>query len=224
MARIVAGSVGGRTIAVPAAGTRPTTDRVREALFARLDHYHLLDGRPILDLYAGSGALGLESASRGASRVVLVEADRKAAQVCRDNVASLKLRQVEVRQQRVEAYLERPAPGEERFTLAFVDPPYDLGEEDLTHVLSLLVDHISLYDSVVVVERSTRSPVPTLPPGLSRWVTRKYGETALHLLDRAHREGDPPACPACDPEHTGDFAHEHDDASHHLPGSTGEQA
>ena len=210
MARIVAGSVGGRTIAVPAAGTRPTTDRVREALFARLDHYDLIDGGSILDLYAGSGALGLESASRGATRVVLVEADRKAAQVCRDNVASLKLRQVEVRQQRVEAYLASPAPSAD-VTLAFVDPPYDLGEEELTQVLTLLVDHLSVHDSVVVVERSSRSPVPSLPAGLTLWETRKYGETALHLLDRAHREGDPPL-------------DDDDDASHSLPVSTDSQA
>lgn len=196
MARIIAGTHGGRTVAVPARGTRPTTDRVREALFARLDHYDLINGVAVLDLYAGSGALGLEAASRGASRVVLVEAARQAAQVCRDNVASLGLRDVvEVVPRRVEAYLAAAPKG--RFSLAFVDPPYDLGEDELTQVLDALVDHLSFYDAVVVVERSVRSPVPSLPEGLTLWETRRYGETVLHLLNRAHREGDPPSCPAC---------------------------
>lgn len=189
MARIIAGTHGGRTIAVPSKGTRPTTDRVREALFARLDHHDLLADRPVLDLYAGSGALGLEAASRGASRVVLVEAARSAAQVCRDNVASLGLREtVEVVHKKVESYLSRAAENDQRFELAFVDPPYDLGEEELTAVLTALVGHLAPDDAEVVVERSIRSPEPTLPPGLSLWETRRYGETALHLLERAHDE------------------------------------
>lgn len=213
MARIIAGTHGGRTVAVPTKGTRPTTDRVREALFARLEHYGLLDGRHVLDLYAGSGALGLEAASRGAARVVLVEAARQAAQVCRDNVASLGLRDVvEVVPRKVEAYLQVAAAPADRFSLAFVDPPYDLGEDELARVLDALVNHLSFYDAVVVVERSVRSPVPSLPEGLTLWETRTYGETALHLLDRAHREGDPPSCPACageaDPDPTAENATE----------------
>ncbi|PWD49408.1 16S rRNA (guanine(966)-N(2))-methyltransferase RsmD [Serinibacter arcticus] len=184
MARIIAGSHGGRTIAVPAKGTRPTTDRVREALFGRLDHHDLLDGAHVLDLYAGSGALGLEAASRGAERVVLVEAARTAAQVCRDNVASLGLRDVvTVVDRKAESYLAHPAAPSAPFTLAFVDPPYDLGESELAAVLEALVDHLSSDDAVVVVERSSRSPEPVLPPGLALWETRKYGETALHLLE-----------------------------------------
>ncbi|GMA30849.1 16S rRNA (guanine(966)-N(2))-methyltransferase RsmD [Litorihabitans aurantiacus] len=188
MARIIAGTHGGRTIAVPAKGTRPTTDRVREALFARLDHHDLVDGRRVLDLYAGSGALGLEAASRGASRVVLVEAARQAAQVCRENVGALGLRDVvEVVPRKVEAYLASDAAAPvagERFGLVFVDPPYDLGEADLTRALDALATHLD-EDAVVVVERSTRSPEPALPEGLELWETRRYGETALHLLERA---------------------------------------
>ncbi len=183
MARIIAGTHGGRTVAVPTKGTRPTTDRVREALFARLDHDDLLDGVEVLDLYAGSGALGLEAASRGASRVVLVEFARQAAQVCRDNVASLGLRDVvEVVPRKVEAYLASAPPARGGFGLVFVDPPYDVGEEELARVLGALVPHLDRRDAVVVVERSTRSPEPTLPPGLEAWQTRTYGETALHLL------------------------------------------
>ena len=113
MARIIAGTHGGRTIAVPSKGTRPTTDRVREALFARLDHYDLIDDAAVLDLFAGSGALGIEASSRGAARVVLVEADRRAAQVCRDNVARLGMANVTVTQPKVASYLASAAGGAE---------------------------------------------------------------------------------------------------------------
>ncbi|TGO04297.1 16S rRNA (guanine(966)-N(2))-methyltransferase RsmD [Serinibacter arcticus] len=197
MARIIAGTHGGRTVAVPAKGTRPTTDRVREALFARLDHDDLVDGVEVLDLYAGSGALGLEAASRGASRVVLVEAARQAAQVCRDNVTSLGLsRVVEVVPRRVEAYLASAPSRSGGFGLVFVDPPYEMGEDELARVLDALVAHLDEDDAVVVVERSTRSPAPTLPPALELWQTRTYGETALHLL---HPATEPASDPATDP-------------------------
>ncbi|WP_454295420.1 16S rRNA (guanine(966)-N(2))-methyltransferase RsmD [Salana multivorans] len=187
MTRIIAGIAGGRTIQVPPRGTRPTSDRVREALFTRLDSYDLLDDARVLDLYAGSGALGLEAASRGAAAVDLVEHDRRAAQVCRDNARTLALPDVEVRvhQAKVEPYLagiaSRPEP--ERWTLAFVDPPYDLATERLDAALHLLVEHLSP-DAVVVVERSSRSEPFHLPDGLETWQDRKYGETTLHFLDR----------------------------------------
>ena len=89
--RIVAGTVGGRILQVPAPGTRPTSERVREALFSRLEHLDVVDGARVLDLYAGSGALGIEAASRGAAHVTLVESARDAADVCRRNVAALGL-------------------------------------------------------------------------------------------------------------------------------------
>lgn len=201
MARIIAGTHGGRTVAVPTKGTRPTTDRVREALFARLDHDDLIEGVAVLDLYAGSGALGLEAASRGASRVVLVEAARQAAQVCRDNVDSLGLREVvEVVPRKVESYVASAPSATGGFGLVFVDPPYDLGEDELARVLQSLVAHLDENDAVVVVERSTRSPEPTVPPALELWQTRTYGETALHLLHLAPgAEPDPaPDVPADD--------------------------
>ena len=94
MTRIVAGSVGGRRIEVPRRGTRPTSERVRESLFGRLEHYGALDGARVLDLCAGSGALGLEAASRGAGEVVLVDSSRAAVAVCRANIRALGLRGV----------------------------------------------------------------------------------------------------------------------------------
>ena len=189
MTRIIAGRLGGRTIAVPPRGTRPTSDRVRESLFSVLESDGVLPGARVLDLFAGSGALGLEAASRGAQRVDLVERDRKAAQVCRENVSRLGLGGVvRVHERSVETFLSRASSGLEggdsRATLVFVDPPYDLGEEELARVLRLLVAHLAP-GALVVVERSSHSAEPTLPPELAPWRTRRHGETVLHLLDTA---------------------------------------
>lgn len=177
MTRIVAGTAGGRTLRVPPRGTRPTSDRVREALFSRLEHAGALDGARVLDLYAGSGALGLEAASRGATDVVLVESARTAVQVCRQNVAALGLPGVRVVADKVLPYLRRPDPVA-TVDLALLDPPYDLADADLAEALDALVPHLA-DGAVVVVERDTRTPEPTWPDRLARTADRRYGETVL---------------------------------------------
>ena len=180
--RIVAGVAGGRTLEVPGKGTRPTSDRVREALFSRLEHLDVIERSRVLDLYAGSGALGLEAASRGAQEVVLVESARAAADVCRRNAARLGLPAVQVVAERVLPYLGRPV--RRAADLVLVDPPYELAEADLAAVLEALVPHLA-DDAVVVVERSTRSPEPSwpaqdgVPRGLVVTEDRRYGETVL---------------------------------------------
>jgi 16S rRNA (guanine966-N2)-methyltransferase len=185
--RIVAGAAGGRTLEVPPKGTRPTSDRVREALFSRLEHLDALDDARVLDLYAGSGALGLEAASRGAREVVLVEAARGAAEVCRRNAVALGLEGVRVVVERVVPFLERVHVGQ--VDLALLDPPYEFDEPELTAALTALLAHLS-DDAVVVVERSSRSPEPSWPApadpssgsgavGLVRTDLRRYGETVL---------------------------------------------
>lgn len=183
MTRIVAGSAGGRTLRVPAKGTRPTSERVREALFSRLEHAGVVDGARVLDLYAGSGALGLEAASRGAARVVLVDASREAARICRDNAVALGLAdRVEVVAARVDAYLARrdPATGSaEEFDLVLVDPPYDLADADLGAVLEALVPDRLPPGAVVVVERSRRSGQPHWPTAFTPSPARAYGDTAV---------------------------------------------
>lgn len=191
MTRIVAGSAGGRTLAVPPKGTRPTSERVREALFSRLEHLDALDGARVLDGYAGSGALGLEAASRGAERVVLVEWGRVAADVCRRNVAALGLTgRVDVVRDRVEAYAARPVV--QPWDLVLLDPPYDVPDADLAEVLDALVPALTP-ESVVVVERSARSAAPPWPTGLHGFDTRTYGETAVHFGARSpDPEGDDP--------------------------------
>ncbi|TKR23428.1 16S rRNA (guanine(966)-N(2))-methyltransferase RsmD [Cellulomonas hominis] len=193
MTRVVAGSVGGRTLAVPPQGTRPTSERVREALFSRLEHLDAVEDARVLDGYAGSGALGLEAASRGAAHVVLVEWGKAAAEVCRKNVAALGLRgRVDVVRERVEAYVARPAA--EPWDLVLLDPPYDVPDATLAEVLAALVPALTV-ESVVVVERSTRSAAPPWPEGMHGFDTRAYGETAVHLGARSPLDDAPSDAP-----------------------------
>jgi 16S rRNA (guanine966-N2)-methyltransferase len=160
--------------------TRPTSDRVREALFSRLEHHGLLDDTHVLDLYAGSGALGLEAASRGASLVILVESDKKAAKVIAGNIAIVGVPGVRVVTDTVERVLRAGPPTGIRVDLVFLDPPYDVGEEALTEVLTALLKHGWLApEAFVVVERSTRSPQPTWPRGLELSGEKRYGETTI---------------------------------------------
>ena len=180
MTRIVAGLVGGRSLAVPPKGTRPTSDRVREAIFSRLEHYEVLDGARVLDLCAGSGALGLEAASRGAASVVLVEAGKVAAQVCEKNVATLGLPGIRVVADRAERFVATPPP--QPWDLVFLDPPYDMSDADVASLLLALEAHVSP-DAVVVVERSSRTPEPTWPPSWRLIVTKAYGETLVHYAE-----------------------------------------
>ncbi|KRD44684.1 16S rRNA (guanine(966)-N(2))-methyltransferase RsmD [Cellulomonas sp. Root930] len=181
MTRIVAGSVGGRVLQVPRVGTRPTSERVREALFSRLEHLDVVDGARVLDLYAGSGALGIEAASRGAAHVTLVEAARDAAEVCRRNVTTLGLAgTVQVVAEKAERFALR-APSAP-WDLVLIDPPYDLAEADLGGVLAGVGSALSGH-GVVVVERASRTPEPTWPPTLVRFDRRAYGDTVMWFAE-----------------------------------------
>ena len=181
MTRIVAGSAKGRTLAVPKSGTRPTSERVREALFSRLDHMNVLEEATVLDLYAGTGALGLEALSRGASSATLVEKASGAARVATANVRSTGL-SARVVTADSRAYLggrsAEPLSGE--VDLVFIDPPYDIAEEEMTAVLEGLAPWIGP-DALVVVERSTRAPAPTSPAFLVLEDTRAWGETVAYF-------------------------------------------
>jgi 16S rRNA (guanine966-N2)-methyltransferase len=192
MTRIISGLAGGRRLhTAPGNGTRPTSDRVREALFSRLEHLDVVRHARVLDLYAGSGALGLEAASRGAASVLLVESDRAAADVVRKNIAELSLPGVSLRADTVErALLSWPISQEARFDLVLADPPYEVTEEALGDVLSLLITHVWLsLDALVVVERSARSPEPRWPEGLAGAGERRYGETKMWFADFAGPRG-----------------------------------
>ena len=192
MTRIISGLAGGRRIHTSmGSSTRPTSDRVREALFSRLEHLDVVHGANVLDLYAGSGALGLEAASRGAASVLLVESDRAAAAVVRKNIAELGLPGVSVRADTVErALLFGPASEEVSCDLVLLDPPYEVTEDALADVLMLLVAHGWLSeDALVVVERSARSPEPRWPRGLDGAGERRYGDTKMWFADFAGPRG-----------------------------------
>jgi 16S rRNA (guanine966-N2)-methyltransferase len=178
--RIVAGVHGGRRLATPdGRGTRPTADRVREALFSTIDTLVDLDGARFADLYAGSGAVGLEAASRGAAHVLLVESDAGAARTARANIAALGVRAVvTLTTARVEQVVA--APPDEAYDVIFADPPYPLTDDALTRVFADIAGHGWLApDALVVIERATRSPEPVWPVGVAALRGRRYGETTL---------------------------------------------
>jgi 16S rRNA (guanine966-N2)-methyltransferase len=175
--RIIAGTAGGRALTVPTgAGTRPTADRVKEALFSALDAAPGLAGRRVLDLYAGSGALGLEAASRGAAVVTLVEHAPAALRALRSNVASLALAGVSAVGAEVGRWLAAGAP-DAAYDVVLLDPPYAL---DVDPVLaSLNAGSWLAPGATVVVERSARGPSPVWPEGLEGVRERRYNEVRL---------------------------------------------
>ncbi len=186
MTRIIAGTAGGRTLRTPpGSGTRPTSDRVREALFSALDARDAVRGARVLDLYAGSGALGLEALSRGARSAVLVESDRRAAATVDANIRALGFQEARVLATTVTAALAPDAVEDTAADLVLVDPPYDVGEDALAAVLGRLVAGWAAAGAMVVVERSSRSPEPAWPVGLERvGKPRRYGETTVWLATR----------------------------------------
>jgi 16S rRNA (guanine966-N2)-methyltransferase len=179
MTRIVAGRARGRRLAVPAGdGTRPTADRVREALFSSVESsFGAFAGLRVLDLYAGSGALGLEALSRGAGDVLLVESDRAAVAAIRANVDAVGLPGVTLQPASVERVLS--APPDEPYDLVLADPPYAMTGPEVTGILALLVDRWLRPDAMIVVERPRRAPALAWPDGLVGIRERHYGETML---------------------------------------------
>ena len=183
--RIVAGLAKGRRLhAPPGDDVRPTADRAREALFSSLQP-RLLDAR-VLDLYAGSGALGLEAASRGAARVVLVERDRRTLEVLRRNVVAVGLAGVEVVTGEVASVLTGRGAGEldgGPFDVVLADPPYATPDDEVDAMLALLLPHLAA-DAEVVVERARRDRAPAWPEGFEVREPRRYGAAVLHRARR----------------------------------------
>ncbi|WP_328447697.1 16S rRNA (guanine(966)-N(2))-methyltransferase RsmD [Streptomyces sp. NBC_00386] len=179
MTRVIAGRAGGRRLAVPpGTGTRPTSDRAREGLFSTWQSLlgGPLEGERVLDLYAGSGAVGLEALSRGAGHTLLVEADARAAKVIRDNVKTLGLPGAEVRAGKAEQIVRAAAP-EAPYDLVFLDPPYVVPDGDLREILLTLRTGGWLAEDVLVtVERSTRGGEFGWPDGFEAVRARRYGE------------------------------------------------
>ena len=181
MPRIISGRAGSLTLEVPASGTRPTSDRVRESLFSALESSDSIRDAAVLDLFAGSGALGLESASRGAAAVTLVERSAAAAAIAKRNAA------------KVARALGGSPAAKVKATSFFSNETattetYDLGDDELREALTLLVPRLSAH-ATVIIERAGRSAEPPLPDGLEHLRNKKYGDTTLWWVVPASPEG-----------------------------------
>lgn len=187
MTRIIGGHAGSLALVTPGSTTRPTSDRVREAWFSKLDAHDALEGATVLDLYAGSGALGLEAASRGASRVTMVDKLPRAAAAMTSNIAALtpvlrhapRLRVVPTT---VSSFLATTP--EELVDLVFIDPPYEEDTAELERIVSALMPWLAPH-AWVMIERSTRSLAPAWPEGLLALDTKTYGETVLYFAEKS---------------------------------------
>ena len=175
--RIVAGSRKGHRIAAPKTGTRPTGDRVREAVFSLIGP---VEEAAVLDLFAGSGALGLEALSRGAASCVFVERDRDAARVIRANLEKLRLTGATITNRDVAAALREERVRGRRYDLVLVDPPYGEWQGHATKLAELLPDVLA-DDGLVVVETSERIE-PELP--LDLVTSRRYGSARITVFSR----------------------------------------
>lgn len=179
MTRIISGAVGGRRLVVPAGNvTRPTSERAREGLFNTLSTYLDLDGARVADLYSGTGAVGLEALSRGASHALFVDRDPMAIRALRRNVSALGLSGAEILQAAVERVVQNTSGNP--YDVIFLDPPYAMRDEGLAEVLSRLENAAWLAaDGICVVERSHRSGPVSWPDGLDALRDRRYGEGVL---------------------------------------------
>jgi len=182
LTRIIAGAARGRRLAVPKGTvTRPTSDRAREGLFATVAAIlGPLHGARVLDLFAGSGAVGLEALSRGAARVVFVESDARVARVIRANVAVVALPGGEVVCDRVERFLRRGPGDDPAVDLVVADPPYAVSGAEVTGMLAALTSRGWLKPgALVAVERATRSGAVAWPGGYIPDRSRRYGEATF---------------------------------------------
>jgi 16S rRNA (guanine966-N2)-methyltransferase len=178
MTRLISGTAGGRRIKVPKSGVRPTGDRAREALFNALTHLLDLRGATVLDLYAGSGALGLEALSRGAGSAVFVESSPAVLPVLRENLATIGLPGGRVVPGSVPTVVRGAPPG--RFDLVLADPPYATPAEEVQEVLGALVTGYWLAPgAVLVVERPSKEQPWEWPTPLTGLRDRRYGEAQL---------------------------------------------
>jgi 16S rRNA (guanine966-N2)-methyltransferase len=191
LSRIIAGTIGSLQLKPAAKATRPTSDRVKESLFAKLDVMGVIEGARVLDLFAGTGALGLESASRGAAAVELVERDRNAFRLLEQNVrSSLSSFEKQGISNKIQAhnldalrYLKSAKAG---FDLVFIDPPYDFPNAELEQLL-IAIGEILSDEGLVVVERSSRSEQLKIE-ALELQSAKTYGDTTVWIFEKPYIE------------------------------------
>ena len=185
MTRIIGGLVGSRKLASPAKSTRPTSDRIRESIFSSLESKDVLQKASVLDLYAGTGALGLEALSRGATSALLVESNKQAAAVCIQNSRLIQDAlfdedhevSAKVQIQPVQKFLESNS---QVFDLVFIDPPYEITNEEVEQNLATVHGALSK-DALVLVERSSRAEAISTT-GYELLETKNFGDTAIYWL------------------------------------------
>ncbi|WP_308747587.1 16S rRNA (guanine(966)-N(2))-methyltransferase RsmD [uncultured Bifidobacterium sp.] len=191
--RVISGRFKGMALTTPKPGTRPTTDRTKEAIFSHLDSWGVLDDARVLDLFAGTGALGIEALSRGARELVAVESAAPAAALIARTLTALKrnrawepgmsARVIKARAEKYAASASAVAP----FDVIFIDPPYAFETEACNQLLAdLAARELTGDDTVIMLERSTRSAEPTAPEGWAISNRRDYGETAVYYIEPAH--------------------------------------
>lgn len=187
MTRIIGGHAGSLALVTPGATTRPTSDRVREAWFSKLDAHGALEGARVLDLYAGSGALGLEAASRGASHITLVDKHPGPIRAMTTNVRTITpalphAPTVSVVKNSAMAFVNLGLEGP--WDLVFIDPPYDSPGDEIDALLGAVLPWLAPH-AWVMVERSSRSSPPRWPEGLLERDTKTYGETVLYFAEKS---------------------------------------
>lgn len=175
-------------LATPKTGTRPTTDRTKEAIFSHLDSWGVLDGARVLDLFAGTGALGIEALSRGARELVAVESSRPAAALISKTLADLKRNRswnANLSARVLVKKAETVAGGfGESFDVIFIDPPYAYGTDECNQLLAdLAAGDATNERTVIMLERSIRSDDPAAPEGWAITERRNYGETAVFYIE-----------------------------------------
>ena len=188
--RVISGRFKGVALTTPKAGTRPTTDRTKEAIFSHLDSWGVLDDARVLDLFAGTGALGIEALSRGARELVAVESSAPAAALIAQTLTALKhnrswelgmsARVIKARAEKYTACASAVAP----FDVIFIDPPYAFETNDCNQLLADLASReLTSSNTVIILERSTRSEEPTAPENWEITDRRDYGETAVYYIE-----------------------------------------
>ncbi|WP_044089201.1 16S rRNA (guanine(966)-N(2))-methyltransferase RsmD [Bifidobacterium reuteri] len=186
--RVISGRFKGVALATPKTGTRPTTDRTKEAIFSHLDSWGVLDDARVLDLFAGTGALGIEALSRGARELVAVESSRPAAALITKTLADLKRNRswnANLSARVLAKKAETVAGGfGESFDVIFIDPPYAYGTDDCNQLLAdLAAGDATNERTVIMLERSIRSDDPAAPEGWAITERRNYGETAVFYIE-----------------------------------------
>lgn len=185
MTRIIGGLIGSRRLNSPAKSTRPTADRIRESIFSALESKNALSGSKVLDLYAGTGSLALEALSRGAKLAVLVESNKKAAGVCIQNSRLVKDalakegHEVDV-SVKIQPVLQFLASSNEGFDLVFIDPPYEIPNEEVSKNLEALAKNLN-QASWIILERSSKDKPPDIN-GYELVEIKSFGDTSVYWL------------------------------------------